>query len=369
MVILTLNICITHQTEERETRAYRPSYIPLNRQKNSAYAFDPNSNRKVQPFIPPAPSASGYLQEHQPIVSADEEQEDAVGLRIGRRIDDGPVKYLAEEDVFPLPNVRRRRRNENEEARLLSQSAFSRISETLGALNTVGSYLVNITRGATNNGDNRGDMQLISSSSMHLNKPNPSVNNQLLIESTEKDSTTQSVPDAILTLTKNVLGQNMTRTIEPLIKRVHTPIVMKEHIASANNQASSAEDSRIIDTQTLSEKIDLAALQEKKRKKHQAIGTKVSTPTKIASTTIAPAKYDDIDGKEGENRCTTPNGQPGRCEDLSMCPGLLLDLSGLRDSLCFKRLFIPGVCCPLDSETTVLTTQRPTFLTQRLIII
>lgn len=28
------------------------------------------------------------------------------------------------------------------------------------------------------------------------------------------------MPDAILTLTKNVLGQNMTRTIEPLIKRV-----------------------------------------------------------------------------------------------------------------------------------------------------
>lgn len=29
-----------------------------------------------------------------------------------------------------------------------------------------------------------------------------------------------SVPDAILTLTKNVLGQNVTKTIEPLIKRV-----------------------------------------------------------------------------------------------------------------------------------------------------
>lgn len=30
----------------------------------------------------------------------------------------------------------------------------------------------------------------------------------------------ENVPDAILTLTKNVLGQNMTKTIEPLIKRV-----------------------------------------------------------------------------------------------------------------------------------------------------
>lgn len=78
------------------------------------------------------------------------------------------------------------------------------------------------------------------------------------------------------------------------------------------------------------------------------------------------AQIEDIDGKEGENRCITPNGQAGRCEDLSVCPGLLLDLAGLRDSLCFKRLFIPGVCCPIDNEvTTHLTTQRPTFLTQR----
>lgn len=25
-------------------------------------------------------------------------------------------------------------------------------------------------------------------------------------------------------------------------------------------------------------------------------------------------------------------------------------MSGLRDSLCFKRLFIPGVCCPIDED-------------------
>lgn len=30
----------------------------------------------------------------------------------------------------------------------------------------------------------------------------------------------ENVPDAILTLTKNVLGQNVTNTIEPMIKRI-----------------------------------------------------------------------------------------------------------------------------------------------------
>ncbi|EAT45740.2 AAEL002997-PA [Aedes aegypti] len=63
--------------------------------------------------------------------------------------------------------------------------------------------------------------------------------------------------------------------------------------------------------------------------------------------------------KDSENSCTTPDGRPGRCEDLSTCPGLLLDLTHLRESLCFKRLFVPGVCCPAPAST-LLTTQRPT---------
>lgn len=63
----------------------------------------------------------------------------------------------------------------------------------------------------------------------------------------------------------------------------------------------------------------------------------------------------------------TPQGRPGRCEDLSVCPELLLNLSDLRDSLCFKRLFIPGVCCPTTASvaSTVLTTQRPTIITAK----
>lgn len=77
------------------------------------------------------------------------------------------------------------------------------------------------------------------------------------------------------------------------------------------------------------------------------------------------ARPEDVQGKEGENRCTTPQGRPGRCEDLSVCPELLLNLGDLRDSLCFKRLFIPGVCCPVQDTITILTTQRPTILTPR----
>lgn len=64
----------------------------------------------------------------------------------------------------------------------------------------------------------------------------------------------------------------------------------------------------------------------------------------------------DLPGSETEKsdhvrRCTTPDGGRGYCEDLGDCPDLILDLTKLRKSVCFKSLFVPGVCCPAkDSE-------------------
>lgn len=78
------------------------------------------------------------------------------------------------------------------------------------------------------------------------------------------------------------------------------------------------------------------------------------------------AKIVDYQSKEGENRCRTPDGRPGKCDDLSNCPSLLLDLTHLRESLCFKSLFVPGVCCPISENTNAITTtQRPLKLTTR----
>lgn len=60
------------------------------------------------------------------------------------------------------------------------------------------------------------------------------------------------------------------------------------------------------------------------------------------------------------------------CDDLSNCPQLLLNLGSLRQSLCFKSLFVPGVCCPQNTDidpsislqststtTTSTTTRKP----------
>ena len=45
-------------------------------------------------------------------------------------------------------------------------------------------------------------------------------------------------------------------------------------------------------------------------------------------------------------RCTTPEGGRGHCVDLQDCPILLVNFNNLRKSICFKELFVPGVCCP-----------------------
>lgn len=43
------------------------------------------------------------------------------------------------------------------------------------------------------------------------------------------------------------------------------------------------------------------------------------------------------------------------CNDLSDCPQLLLNLGNLRQSLCFKSLFVPGVCCPKSADHNLVS--------------
>ncbi|GBP11663.1 Proclotting enzyme [Eumeta japonica] len=144
--------------------------------------------------------------------------------------------------------------------RLLSEDAFSRISETLGAINTVGHYLVDVVN------DNDRD---------------------------EADPTRRRLPGALYTLSKTVLGPNVTDAIAPLVRRA-LPNVLPE-----------------------------------------------APIDKIATTELLAAPPD-------ASACTTPEGHRGFCDDLKNCPQLLLNLVSLRESLCFKKHLVPGVCCPTE---------------------
>lgn len=155
---------------------------------------------------------------------------------------------------------RSRRHNMDSEAemRLLSPSAFSRISETLGALNTVGSFLVNFTRGdtfqhghlsnqnsQTHHGPSSHRVDHLEAESLSDEPP------MQMISSSSSDS---SVPNAILTLTKTMLGHNVTKTIEPFIKRV----------------GISSPGEKYDETTVSSQHVETSSLAQKKRKKHQA---------------------------------------------------------------------------------------------------
>lgn len=80
------------------------------------------------------------------------------------------------------PNNINYRIKEAQSERHFRPDTFSTISETLGAINTVGRYIVNMTRG-------------VDTSSR----------------------ITEDVPGAIYTISKNVLGRNVTDSIAPLV--------------------------------------------------------------------------------------------------------------------------------------------------------
>ncbi|KAK0182598.1 hypothetical protein PV327_000719 [Microctonus hyperodae] len=147
------------------------------------------------------------------------------------------------------------------------------ISETLGALNTVGSYIVNMTRGMDNS-----------------------------------ENPPKELPSAIYTISKNILGRNVTDSIAPLVRGVTLPL----------RPSSSATSTAGADIETLS-------------------GLNHNGENIV-----------NRDKESASSTCTTAEGGPGKCQDLSNCPQLLLNLTKLRQSLCFKSLFVPGVCCPVD---------------------
>ncbi|XP_068155062.1 transmembrane protease serine 9 [Drosophila tropicalis] len=279
--------------------------------------------------------------------------------------------------------------------RLLSQSTFHRISETLGALNHVGHMLVDMTRGGQEGKTENGSSSVSSTISTSTSE-----------ESENSSTSSYSSTETATTSTTAIPGVSGKVLDSPL---------------SANSLLPAGKPANLSAIQVLTKRIDVTSndaagkpmfvenkeLKQKKKKKKNKNKQKLKKPTEetqtqvvsgsqqsqqkikipttprtttisvpiISSTTLRPldqlalASEDAGTAKDVENYCKTPSGRPGRCEDLSSCPALLLNLSSLRESLCFKSLFVPGVCCPLssaaESASTVLTTQRPLKLTTR----
>lgn len=93
------------------------------------------------------------------------------------------------------------RNNEFESGRQLQPQTIARISETLGALNTVGKYLVNMTRGGSTVDTSIGGV-VIGGGGLH------------------SSGLPQDVPGAIYTISKNVLGRNVTDFIREALPAI-----------------------------------------------------------------------------------------------------------------------------------------------------
>ncbi|KAH8407143.1 hypothetical protein KR222_009161, partial [Zaprionus bogoriensis] len=275
--------------------------------------------------------------------------------------------------------------------RLLSPSTFHRISETLGALNTVGHMLVDMTRGgqeskseaAGNNNSSEGvasSMPELSttttSSPLAKEEPLPGISGKILDTSSSTLSANSLLPagkpanlSAIHVATKRI-GQE-----EPPAKPMFVEIKeakqqqqqKKKRKKNKNKQKLKKPNEEL--TQTTPQSQQKIKIPTTPRTTTTTSSTSISSTLRPLDQLAVASDADAGTAKDVENYCKTPSGRPGRCEDLSACPALLLNLSSLRESLCFKSLFVPGVCCPLSSvaseSSTVLTTQRPLRLTTR----
>lgn len=210
--------------------------------------------------------------------------------------------------------VNRNRRHDTDESggrRILSSSAINRITETLGALNTVGRYLVNMTRSEdSTNGDKLkesvedeeeddedddssdwfgddsddedDDEEYSDESDEGIKKQKKKKRPQSKPE-TEVRATTpkvaileqrnDNIPEALLTLTSNVLGKNLTKTIEPLFKRV------------TQSATEGTHQTKLEDEEATKKSKSKTKTKKKKRENPKTKITNVSPTTSTTTTT------------------------------------------------------------------------------------
>ncbi|KAM7364149.1 proclotting enzyme isoform 2-T2 [Cochliomyia hominivorax] len=235
--------------------------------------------------------------------------------------------------------------------RLLSQSAFHRISETLGALNTVGHMLVDTMRGGHDTKSDAGT----TTTTTTTKTPLPQESSNVLSLSPVENTVLQDATSTDVQIATKRIGQEEPPNKPMFVENKEVKKRKKKKKTNKNKIKKPSQDLQVNSTV-------LSNLPSTLR----PTTTSTTFPTTTSPYSDSSAlSTDESTGKDVENRCKTPSGKPGRCEDLSSCPALLLNLSSLRESLCFKSLFVPGVCCPLPESSTVLTTQRPLKLTTR----
>ena len=137
----------------------------------------------------------------------------------------------------------------------------------------------------------------------------------------QAESGQQTVEEALYIIGKNVLGTNVTNRLLPVAAQLTHGLGLIGHGFNTIGGAIRGPEKRPHGRQGVSNEVVQVHHQQ-----HQERGR----PRQVEN---APS-------------CTTSKGGVGRCMDIQDCPLLLVDLNVLRGSICFKSLFVPGVCCP-----------------------
>uniref|UniRef100_A0A1I8P1B7 Peptidase S1 domain-containing protein n=2 Tax=Stomoxys calcitrans TaxID=35570 RepID=A0A1I8P1B7_STOCA len=357
---------ITAMLIPRSTAAEDDDYEPrhLTNDQSSFFQSQSDSPFSKQPPTPAYASRIGRTRDLKLDVDSGSESEssnDSEDVVDNDDDEEGSAEYYDEDsdESASTSNASDNSGSDESLPRLLSQSAFNRISETLGALNTMGHLLVDMTRGGQDS------------------KTEPTSTVASLTPSTTTTTTTESAPKESDNTAKGLGASAIGNSIGIV------PIKSTNSVQVQTNKRVGQDDTVAAKPMFVENK----EVKKRKKKKKNKNKTKKTTgdiavntttlskaPTTLRPTTLRPTTLssdqqalanEETSAKDIENRCKTPSGRPGRCEDLSSCPALLLNLSSLRESLCFKSLFVPGVCCPISEASTVLTTQRPLKLTTR----
>lgn len=138
----------------------------------------------------------------------------------------------------------------------------------------------------------------------------------------QNDPSSQSkLEEALYVLGKNILGQNVTDRLFPVAKQ------MADGFGMVGDGLATITGAIPLPTVEFDE-------------------------SGIRLKTVEQPDENDRNKRNNEPRittapkCTTPRSGSGKCMDIQNCPLLLADLDNLRKSICFKSLFVPGVCCP-----------------------
>ena len=157
---------------------------------------------------------------------------------------------------------------------------------------------------------------------------------------------TAALGNALLALGKLTLGQETVDRLTPVVQGIQ----QISHILPAVE----FKDGRIV-VATTSTSTTSTTTTTTTTTTPEPTTTATTTTTTEASTKTAEAAPQSVQGNASPHRaCTTPDRNQGRCQDLSSCPSLLLNLANLRQSICFQSIFTPGVCCPNSAPTNAI---------------